>query len=84
MGYTQAMEMASLMDLEQGIRWHLRYNHFPPVPSGMIPVAVEAVTLCREGYFDATVRTPFEHRTFGWNVPVHVIVDCYHLEPWCS
>jgi len=28
MGYTQAIEMANLMDLEQGIRWQLLYNHY--------------------------------------------------------
>ena len=82
MGYTQAMEMADMMDLEQGIRWHLRYNHFPPVPSEMIPVAVKAVKLCNRGKYETKIRTPYEHRVYGWKVPANVVVDCYHLEPW--
>jgi hypothetical protein len=84
MGYTQAIEMANLMDLEQGVRWQLLHNHYPPVPSEMIPVAVKAIERCREGNYKSTIRTPFEHRVYGWNVPAHVIVDVYHLEPWCD
>ena len=84
MGYLQATEMANLLDLEQGVTWQLRSNHYPPVPLEMISVAVLAVELCLEGDYTATVRTPFEHRVYGYDVPAHVIIDCYHLEPWCS
>ena len=84
MGYTQAMEMVNLISLEQGIRWHLQCNHYPPVPNQMIPVAVKAVLLCREGNFSETVKTPFEHRIHSWTVPAYVIVEAYHLEPWVN
>ena len=84
MGYLQAIEMATLMDLEQGIRWQLLYNHYPPVPFEMIPVAIKAIELYRDERYTDTITTPFEHRVFGWKVPAHVIVDMYHLEPWCE
>ncbi len=85
MGYLQAQEMAEMtINLEQAVTWQLRNNHYPPVPSEMIPVAVKAVELCREGAYEKTLKTPFEHRTYGWDVPAHVVVDCYHLEPWCG
>jgi hypothetical protein len=87
MGYTQAIEMANLMDLEQGIQWHLRYNLFPPVPKQMIPVAVEAVRLCRDYQFNETIVIFFEHQVYevyGWSVPAYVIVDIFNLEPWVN
>jgi hypothetical protein len=87
MGYTQAVEMANLMDLEQGVRWHLQHNHYPPAPSEMIPIAVKAVRLCREDKFDETIVLFFDHQVyevFGWSVPAYVIVDIYHLEPWVN
>jgi hypothetical protein len=84
MGYTQAMEMVNLISLEQGIRWHLQYNHYPPVSREMIPIAVKAVMLCREDKFDKTIVTFFEHQLYGWSVPAYVIVEAYHLEPWVN
>ncbi len=84
MGYIQAIEMANLMDLEQGVRWHLRHNHYPPVPSEMIQIAVKAVRLCREDKFNETIIIVFEHQGFGWGVPAYVIVEAYHLEPWVN
>lgn len=84
MGYLQAIEMSNLMDLEQGIRWHLQYNHYPPVPSEMIPIAAKAVRLCREDKFNETIVLFFEHHVYGWSVPAYVIVEAYHLEPWVN
>jgi hypothetical protein len=82
MGYTQATEMANLMDLELGIRWQLLHNHYPPVPNVMIPIAVRAIELFRDEQYTKTIKTPFEHRTHDCHIPAHVIVDAYHLEPW--
>ena len=84
MGYTQAMEMVNLISLEQGIRWHLQCNHYPPAPNVMIPIAVKAVMLCRNGKFSETLETPFEHQFHGWMIPAYVIVEAYHLEPWVN
>ncbi len=53
----------------------------------MIPIAVEAVRLCREGKFDETTVLFFDHQVyeiFGWSVPAYVIVNIYHLEPWVN
>jgi hypothetical protein len=82
MGYAQAMEMANLMDLENGIRWQLLHNHYPPVPEEMIPVAIKAVRLCRVNKFNETIVTFFEHQVHGWSLPAYVIVEAYHLELW--
>jgi len=80
MGRMQAESMAEFdIPLETAIRWQLRNNHFPPVPSEMIPVSIKAVELAREGKHTEKITTPFEHRTYGWKVPAYVIVDAYHL-----
>ena len=85
MGYTQATAMAEMsISLTESVTWQLRNNHFPPTPSEMIPVAVKAVELCRDNQFNKTIETPFEHREYGWEVPAYVIVEAYHLEPWCE
>lgn len=84
MGYTQAIVMANMINLEQEIRWHLQHNHYPPVPREMIQTAVKAVRLCREDRFDETIVTFFEQQVFGWSVPAYVIVQAYHLELWVN
>jgi len=84
MGYTQAIVMANMIDLEQEIRWHLQHNHYPPVPREMIQIAVKAVRLCREDRFDETIVTFFEYQGFGWSVPAYAIVQAYHLELWVN
>ena len=44
MGSLQATEMAnSGLDLESTLGWHLRVNHYPPVPTTMVPVCMEAI-----------------------------------------
>lgn len=82
MVYTQSIEMVNLMDLEQAIRWHLLNNHYPPVSSEMIPIAVKAVRLCREDKFDETIVTFFEHKGYGWSLPAYAVVEAYNLDPW--
>ena len=84
MGYLQAMEMANMADLEIGIQWQLRCNHYPPVPGEMIPVAVAAVEACREGDYEKFINTPIPHKEYWHDVPAHIIVDVFHLEPWCE
>jgi len=84
MGYTQAMEMANMVDLELGIRWQLLHNHYPPVSEEMISVAVRVVELCRDERCSDTIPTPFEQRTHGWSMPAHAIVEAYHLKPWVN
>jgi hypothetical protein len=84
MGYTQAIEMANMINLEQEIRWHLQNNHHPPVSSEIFPIAVRAVRLCREDRFDETIVTFFEYQLYGWKVPARAIVEAYRLEPWVN
>jgi hypothetical protein len=83
MEYTQAMEMANVIKLEQSIRWHLQCNLSPPVPNKMISIALKAVMLCRKNKFSEDILLPFG-RQVAWMVPAYVIVEVYHLEPWLN
>ncbi len=84
MGRMQAEEMAAQdIKLEVAVEWQLRSNHYPPVPMEMVAIAVKAIKLCREGKYDETIKTPFEHTTYGWDVPARIVVESYRLEPWC-
>jgi hypothetical protein len=82
MGRLQAEEMAEYATLEQGITWHLRSNHYPPIPMEMVPVAIKAIQACNEDNADLLIETPFPHRTYGNSVPAWVIGESLHLEPW--
>jgi hypothetical protein len=49
-GSLQAQEFASLtaagdVSLEQSLAWHLRANHYPPVPLSMIEPCIQAIEI---------------------------------------
>jgi hypothetical protein len=83
MGSLQATEMAELTDLETALTWHLRANHYPPVPLEMLEVCKEAIALCNEGLENNTVDLPlgvrYRNDTYA---PAWAIVDGHNLHPW--
>jgi hypothetical protein len=85
MGALQAREMAELdsISLEQAIEWHLRSNHFPPIPKSMVPVCIEAIEYANEGNFDKLVSLPEGVGYRGLTAaPVYAIVEQHHLDAW--
>lgn len=58
MGNLQAREMASLADLTTAVTWHLRSNHYPPIHTDFVPVALKAIELANEGEYDAELTYP--------------------------
>lgn len=58
MGNLQAREIASLTDLTTAVTWHLRSNHYPPIHTDFVPVALEAIELANEGEYDAELTYP--------------------------
>jgi len=84
MGRLQAEAMAEAnLSLEAQLDWHLTSNHYPPVPSIMIPVCIEAIDNANEGEWDKLVALP---ENVSWKglteVPTHAIVEQHHLEFW--
>jgi hypothetical protein len=84
MGSLQATEMAnSGLSLEDSLSWHLRANHFPPVPLEMIPVCMEAIQLMNEGLFNSQVELPLGTSYRGdTTAPAWAITDAHHLDAW--
>lgn len=58
MGYLQAREMARLADLDTALEWHLRANHYPPVPSLMVPVCKRAIEAALNGDWQKEILLP--------------------------
>lgn len=85
MGASQAREMAELdsIGIEQSIGWHLTSNHYPPIPTMMVPVCIEAIDNANDGEWDKLVSLP---EGVSWRglteAPTSAIVEGHHLESW--
>lgn len=84
MGANFAHDLASGefgLSLEDAVRIHLTANHYPPVPTSMVPVCVNAIDLANEGEFDAPVNLP---TGITWrsraDAPAFAIIESYHLD----
>lgn len=85
MGNLQAIEMAELSadNLEVAITWHLTSNHFPPVPTSMVPICVEAINSANKGDWDKLISLPEGVGYKGLTVaPVSAIIEQHHLDAW--
>ncbi len=71
------------LPLEQQIEWHLRANHFPPVPAIMVEACLKAIDYAKEGEWDKMVGLPEGVGYKGLTAaPVRAIVEQHHLETW--
>ena len=83
MGKLQAMEMAEMLDMESALSWHLRANHYPPVPESMVPVCVEAIEAGLDDDYEKLIKLP---EGVSWRgeeeAPAYAIIEGHHLETW--
>ena len=86
MGHLSAVDMASTdISLEQQIVWHLRSNHYPPVPSNMVQPCIEAIEAGNEGDYSRAITLPEGVSWRGSNeAPAYAIIEGHHLHPWLS
>ena len=85
MGRLQAEEMASLTDLDTALRWHLTYNHYPPLPVSLLPVAKLAIEKAESEEWDELLDLPDRISYKGSNkAPVHACVKEWHLDSFIS
>jgi hypothetical protein len=85
MGNMQAQAMAATdTSIEVQIGWHLSSNHYPPVPSMMVPVCIDAIDAYNEGEYDREIALPggIEYKGHP-EAPAHAIIDQHHLHAWC-
>jgi len=86
MGSTQAMGFKELVDegscnLDTALIWHLRSNHYPPVPLSMLEPCKLAIQLANAGDWDAMIDLP-EGVTFrgSTQAPVSNMIESHHLD----
>lgn len=84
MGHQTAMSIAeSEMTLEQQLHFHLRSNHFPPVPSSMIQPCIEAIDAINEGDYHKLISLPDGVGYKGLTAaPASAIAEAHHLDAW--
>ena len=86
MGSVTAIGLAdTTLDLETQLLYHLRGNHYPPVPAEMVKPCIEAI----DAYYDEDYQRMIEMPMVGdfqilykgmTHAPASAIVDQHHLE----
>jgi hypothetical protein len=86
MGSTTAQDLAeNVIDIRQSIGYHLRGNHYPPVPLTMVEPCVEAIYAVSDGDTHKSIQLPEGVFWKGYpTAPAYAIVESHHLEPWCD
>ena len=83
MGYTTAQELAEILDLEGSLKMHLTANHYPPVPTSMIPVCIAAIDAYHDEDYEKEISLP---EGISWrgktSAPASAIVEAHHLDAW--
>jgi len=86
MGSVTAIGLAdSALDLETQLLYHLRGNHYPPVPAEMVQPCIEAIDAYYDEDFNRMIEMPmvgdFQILYKGMtHAPASAIVDQHHLE----
>ncbi len=77
----------SVLDLETQLLYHLRGNHYPPVPKEMVKPCIEAI----DAYYDEDYSRMIDMPMVGdfqvlWKgmkqAPASAIVEQHHLDFW--
>lgn len=83
MGSLQAQEMATHADMDIALTWHLRANHFPPIPLSMIEPCKQAIFAMRDGDIYRAIDLPEGVTYKGMtNAPAWDVAKQHHLDPW--
>jgi hypothetical protein len=77
----------SVLDLETQILYHLRGNHYPPVPAEMVAPCIEAIDAFYDEDYNRMIEMPmvgdFQILYKGMtHAPASAIVDQHHLDFW--
>ena len=85
MGSLQAQEMAEMLSMEDALAWHLRSNHYPPIPLSMVKPCMEAIDAMLEDEPYRVIDLP-EGVTYKGDgcAPAWIISDQHHLDAWWS
>ena len=73
----------TVLDLETQILYHLKGNHYPPVPAEMVTPCIEAI----DAYYDEDYQRMIDLPAgISWrgetSRPASAIVEAHHLDAW--
>jgi hypothetical protein len=77
----------TVLDLETQILYHLKGNHYPPVPAEMVKPCIEAIDAFYDEDYNRMIEMPmvgdFQILYKGMtHAPASAIVDQHHLDFW--
>jgi hypothetical protein len=86
MGSNLAYDLASDelgLDLETAIGYHLRANHYPPVPLSMVEPCIDAIDAYWNEDYNKMIEMPegVSYRGSKY-APASAIVEQHHLDAW--
>lgn len=74
--------MLKMTDADTALRWHLKSNHYPPLPDCVLPLAKQSIELANDGEWDA--RIDLTEAGISWrgqnSAPVSACVEAWHLD----
>lgn len=80
MGGLAARDMAGQTDLRTALSWHLTSNHYPPVPTSMVPICEQAIQAIVEEDYDREITLPAGVSWLGKDsAPARAIAEAHHL-----
>ena len=88
MGSVTAIGLAdTTLDLETQLLYHLKGNHYPPVPAEMVKPCIEAIDAYYDEDYDRMIDMPmvgdFQILYRGeTQAPARAIVQQHHLDFW--
>jgi len=92
MGALQAQEFATMdVDLETALAWHLKGNHYPPIPSVMVQPCIQAIDAYWEEDLNRLIPLPkmedgfqIRWRNGATEAPAYALIEHAHLQAWCQ
>jgi hypothetical protein len=85
MGRMTAMSLTEMdVPLEQQLAIHFSSNCYPPIPSIMIPVAVEAINAYWDEDYAKVIQLPegVEFRNGATSIPASQVIESLRLDAW--
>jgi hypothetical protein len=88
MGSITAIGLAdTTLDLETQLLYHLKGNHYPPVPAEMVQPCIDAIDAYYDEDYDREIAMPkvgdfqirYKDKT---TAPARAIVEQHHLQFW--
>lgn len=82
MGYQSAVSfIEEAPTLEVALTWHLQSNHYPPLPTSLIPTCIAAIDAFQDEDYERAIELP---EGIFWKgqkeAPASAIVDGHNLD----